>query len=180
MVLACISTLFVGSLSTLRNSYRSLLTLHHFGLISKRRQRQSLTIRIPFPQRYSDQLLAIQALAFTFCNTTSSFFFFKIYTNMYFKSLSCVTSSLFVPLSLCLQNQHHIHRSNERNMLQDNETYMQIYCATTYEPLQNCTTMKTRQLSFHQRSHKCVRCNPPPPPGYTGCWYHQYPVKSIS
>lgn len=141
VVLACFLNLGVESVLMPQSSCSPLLTPRCFGL----RERQSITAGIPSPQGILTNFWPSQQ----FCKIISPFS----------KYIAKCDFWLICPsLSLCLQNWCHILELNERKMTQHNKTDIQAYGTTENKPLQNYTTMKTWQLSFHQHSHKCIWC----------------------
>lgn len=106
-------------------SVRSIL-----GLYTKPRQRQSITSKTHNPSG-TPAFLTIMVLALAICNL--QFFFFKIHSNIYFKSLLSVACSLFAHL----QNKRHIQES--KDIIQQDKTYIHTYGITTNKLLEKCT-----------------------------------------
>lgn len=76
VVLACLSNLGLGCVSTHQNSCDPLLNSDLFGLISKTQKRAIHHYLKTTLTRYSDQLLTIMTLTLAFCNSLNQYLSF--------------------------------------------------------------------------------------------------------
>lgn len=73
VVLACLSNMGVGSVSTLQHSFCPPLTSRRVGLISKTQTKKIYHRQNTTSSRYSDHLMTILTPAIVFCNSLYEF-----------------------------------------------------------------------------------------------------------